>query len=46
MDTQKIIGEITKEVREIMGEEGTGHDWWHIARVLAMTKITYGHKRY
>jgi len=38
MDTQKVIAEITQEVREIMGEEGTGHDWWHIYRVLEMAK--------
>jgi len=38
MDTQKVIAEVTKEVRETMGEEGTGHDWWHIYRVLAMAK--------
>jgi len=38
MDTHKVIAEITQEVKEIMGEEGTGHDWWHIYRVLVMAK--------
>ncbi|MCX6789650.1 MAG: HD domain-containing protein [Candidatus Gribaldobacteria bacterium] len=38
MDTQKIIAEITQEVKDIMGSEGTGHDWWHIYRVLATAK--------
>jgi len=38
MDTQKVIAEISKEVKDIMGSEGTGHDWWHVARVLEMAK--------
>jgi len=38
MDTQKIISGITNEVKDIMGQEGTGHDWWHIYRVLEMAK--------
>ncbi|MEK7173189.1 MAG: HD domain-containing protein [Patescibacteria group bacterium] len=38
MDTQKIIAEITQEVKDIMGSEGTGHDWWHIYRELAMAE--------
>lgn len=38
MDAQKIVEDIVKEVKQIMGSEGTGHDWWHIYRVLAMAK--------
>ncbi|WP_017185739.1 HD domain-containing protein [Alkalibacillus haloalkaliphilus] len=36
---QKPVIQNTKEfVRAKLEQEGTGHDWWHIARVVEMTK--------
>lgn len=34
MDKQAVIADIEKHVRASLEGEGSGHDWWHILRVL------------
>ena len=35
----RIIKETIMFVKNILGKEGTGHDWWHIERVLNSARI-------
>lgn len=35
---EKIIANVAEEVRQQLTGEGSGHDWWHIARVWNMAK--------
>ena len=36
-EQQKIIQQIAEEVKNKLDGEGSGHDWWHIVRVLNMS---------
>ena len=38
MDNQKIVGEVSGEVRRALEHEGSGHDWWHVYRVWKMAE--------
>lgn len=38
MNKQTVIDTITQQVRQSLEGEGSGHDWWHIQRVLNMAK--------
>ena len=37
-EQEKIIQKVADEVRQRLEGEGSGHDWWHIARVWSMAK--------
>jgi uncharacterized protein len=39
MKKETIIKNTEKFVRKELGKEGTGHDWWHIVRVLNNAKL-------
>ena len=34
MDIEDLIEAITNDVKALFEGEGTGHDWWHIHRVM------------
>ncbi len=38
MKKQKIITQTEAFVRDTLAGEGTGHDWWHITRVVGMAR--------
>lgn len=38
MDGTNLIEKVAEEVRQKLGGEGTGHDWWHVYRVWQMAK--------
>ncbi|MDV2582972.1 HD domain-containing protein [Alkalibacillus haloalkaliphilus] len=38
MNKRSIIQNTEEFVREKLEQEGTGHDWWHIVRVVETTK--------
>ncbi len=38
MNKVKILKNVTQFTKEKLSEEGTGHDWWHIERVLNNAK--------
>ncbi len=38
MNKQQVIADIERQVRASLDGEGSGHDWWHILRVLNMAK--------
>ena len=38
MTKREIIRKTTTRVKNILGKEGTGHDWWHIERVIKNAK--------
>jgi len=38
MNKLEIINEVEKRLKDIFGKEGTGHGWWHSARVCDMSK--------
>jgi uncharacterized protein len=38
MNKQEIIKRVTKRVMRELGDEGSGHDWWHTYRVWKMAK--------
>lgn len=38
MNKQEIIKRVTKRVMRELGDEGSGHDWWHVYRVWKMAK--------
>ncbi|MFC1700390.1 HD domain-containing protein [Patescibacteria group bacterium] len=38
MDKEKVINNTVEYVKETLGADGTGHDWWHIYRVWSMSK--------
>lgn len=38
MDQKRIITGITKEVKRRMAGEGTGHDWYHVERVVKTSR--------
>ncbi|REK15939.1 MAG: HD domain-containing protein [Planctomycetota bacterium] len=33
MDREDVLARTRQHVQEVLGEESTGHDWWHIERV-------------
>ena len=39
MDTQKILGNAEAFAKKLLSKEGTGHDWWHITRVLNTARL-------
>lgn len=38
MDRDTILAETERFVREELAQDSSGHDWWHIARVRALTR--------
>ena len=40
---KQIIEEVKVQIKKQFEGEGTGHDWWHMVRVVnnALTKITF-----
>ncbi len=38
-DKKLILAQIEKHVHEILSGEGTGHDWWHVVRVVNNTRL-------
>lgn len=38
MQKEKIIQKVQEHVRKTLGDESTGHDWWHAWRVWIMSK--------
>ncbi len=41
MKKEQVIRSTEKFVKELLGKEGTGHDWWHIERVRNNAKLIY-----
>lgn len=39
MNKSKILLQTEKFVKNILAKEGTGHDWWHIERVLNNSRL-------
>ncbi len=39
MKKDSILLSVTRFVRRILAKEGTGHDWWHIERVLNNARL-------
>lgn len=37
-DKQHIIDAATEHIKELLGADGSGHDWWHIYRVWTAAK--------
>lgn len=45
MDKKFIIGQIKKYTKEMLGKEGSGHDWWHAFRVFEMASRIARHEK-
>ena len=44
MDKQEIIKKTETFVKENMGKDSTGHDWWHVHRVRNLAKRIARHE--
>ena len=38
MDKKRILENASLKIRDLLGDDGAGHDWWHIYRVVMLAK--------
>lgn len=38
MDKEKVLDSASLKIKDLLGDDGAGHDWWHINRVVNLAK--------